>query len=122
MRVELSGRDHLKQAEFSLALSRGNKPQIFVGAGQDGFSQALGTNARRVVTSEGVGQLIMQYQANTFDFGVRLANVGKVTRHSKYVTFQLAEVAVTQNLFAAILYRIAQWAIPPPILVVGMPD
>ncbi len=38
----------------------------------------------------------------------------KVTRHSKYVTFQLAEVAVTRDLFAAILDRIARLAIPPP--------
>ncbi len=34
-----------------------------------------------------------------------------VTRYSKYVTFQLAEVAVSRNLFAAILNRIAQLAI-----------
>jgi len=44
-----------------------------------------------------------------------------VTKHSKYTTFQLAEVAVTRNLFAAILNRIAQPAIPPPVLVCGMP-
>ena len=30
------------------------------------------------------------------------------------LTFQLAEVAVTRNLFAAILARIARLAIPPP--------
>jgi len=40
----------------------------------------------------------------------------KVTRHSRYVTFQLAEVAVTRNLFSAILNRIARLAIPPPIV------
>ncbi len=38
----------------------------------------------------------------------------KVTRHSKYVTFQLAEVAVTRNLFAAILNRIERLALPLP--------
>ncbi len=38
----------------------------------------------------------------------------KVIRHSKYVFFQLAEVAVTRNLFAAILDRIARLAMPPP--------
>jgi hypothetical protein len=37
----------------------------------------------------------------------------KVTRHAKYVTFQLAEVAVSRRLFAAILDRIALLAIPP---------
>lgn len=38
----------------------------------------------------------------------------KVTQHAKYVTFQLAEVAVTRNLFGAILDRIARLALPPP--------
>ena len=37
----------------------------------------------------------------------------KVASHSKYVTFQLAEVAVTRDLFAAILDRIARLAMPP---------
>ena len=41
---------------------------------------------------------------------------GKLMHHSKYATFQLAEVAVTRNLFAAILDRIARLAIPPPVL------
>jgi len=45
----------------------------------------------------------------------KLIKIGaKVTRHAKYVTFQLAEVAVTRELFAAILNRIARLAIPPP--------
>lgn len=47
----------------------------------------------------------------------KLVKIGaKVTRHSKYVTFQLAEVAVTRNLFAAILNRIAPLAIPSPVI------
>jgi hypothetical protein len=47
----------------------------------------------------------------------KLIKIGaKVTRHSKYVTFQLAEVAVTRNLFAAILDRISRLAIPPPLV------
>jgi len=45
----------------------------------------------------------------------KLVKIGaKVTRHSKYITFQLAEVAVPRRLFAAILDRIARLAIPPP--------
>ena len=45
----------------------------------------------------------------------KLIKIGaKVTRHSKYVTFQLAEVAVPRELFAAILERIARLAMPPP--------
>ena len=52
----------------------------------------------------------------------KLIKIGaKVTKHSKYTTFQLAEVAVTRNLFAAILNRIARLAIPPPVIVCGMP-
>ncbi len=47
----------------------------------------------------------------------KLIKIGaKVTRHAKYVTFQLAEVAVTRSLFAAILDRIARLAIPPPLV------
>jgi Transposase DDE domain group 1 len=47
----------------------------------------------------------------------KLVKIGaKVTRHAKYVTFQLAEVAVTRNLFAEILHRIARLAMPPPVV------
>jgi hypothetical protein len=47
----------------------------------------------------------------------KLSKIGaKVTRHVKYVTFQLAEVAVTRKLFAAILDRIGRLAIPPPLV------
>jgi|GEM_PF-1820263 len=38
----------------------------------------------------------------------------KVTRHAKYVTFQLAEVAITRKLFAAIFDRIERLALPHP--------
>ena len=44
-----------------------------------------------------------------------LVKIGaKVTRHAKYVTFQLAEVAITRKLFAATLDRIERLAFPPP--------
>ena len=47
----------------------------------------------------------------------KLVKIGaKVTRQSKYVTFQLAEVAVTRKLFAAIFERIEQLALPPPVV------
>ena len=47
----------------------------------------------------------------------KLVKIGaKVTRHSKYITFQLAEVAVTRQLFAAILDRIERLALPPPVV------
>jgi hypothetical protein len=37
------------------------------------------------------------------------------------MTFELAEVAVTRNSFAAILDRIARLAMPPPVVVGRMP-
>jgi hypothetical protein len=50
----------------------------------------------------------------------KLVKIGaKVTRHSKHVTFQLAEVAVPRQLFAAILERIGRLAIPPALYPSG---
>ncbi len=47
----------------------------------------------------------------------KLVKIGaKVTRHAKYVTVQLAEVAITRKLFAAILDRIERLALPPPAI------
>ena len=47
----------------------------------------------------------------------KLITIGaKVTRHSKYVTFQLAEVAVPRDLFARILERIQWFGVPPPLV------
>ena len=41
--------------------------------------------------------------------GIRLNPLGaKVVRHAKYVVFQMAEVAVPRDLFAAILQKIDQ--------------
>ena len=37
-----------------------------------------------------------------------------MARHSKYVTFQMAEVAVPHELFATILERIQRFGVPPP--------
>ena len=44
----------------------------------------------------------------------KLVKIGaKVVRHGRYVTFQLAEVAVPRMLFAEILRLIAQLRPPP---------
>ena len=40
----------------------------------------------------------------------------KLTRHSKYLVFLLAEVALTRNLFAVTLERIARLAKPQPVV------
>ena len=43
----------------------------------------------------------------------KLVKIGaKVVRHAKYVTFQLAEVAVPRKLFRAILRRIVKLRLP----------
>ena len=47
----------------------------------------------------------------------KLIKIGaKVVRHARYVTFQLAEVAVPRELFAAILDRIQRFGVPPPLM------
>ena len=43
----------------------------------------------------------------------------KVVRLSKHLTFQLAEVAVPRELFAAILNRIQRFGVPPPLVQGG---
>ncbi len=40
----------------------------------------------------------------------------KVVTHSGYVIFQMAEVAVPRDLFAAILDRIQRFGVPPPLV------
>ncbi len=50
----------------------------------------------------------------------KLIKIGaKVIRHSQYVIFQMAEVAVPRELFAAILERIQRFGVPPPLLQRG---
>ena len=45
----------------------------------------------------------------------KLVKIGaKVVRHAKYVTFQMAEVAVPRQLFRAILRRIAKLRLAEP--------
>ena len=39
----------------------------------------------------------------------------KVVTHSRYVIFQMAEVAAPRALFAAILERIQRFGVPPPV-------
>ena len=50
----------------------------------------------------------------------KLIKIGaKIVRHSKYVTFQMAEVAVPRELFAAIQDRIQRFGVPPPLVQRG---
>jgi len=50
----------------------------------------------------------------------KLIKIGaKVVTHSRYVIFQMAEVAVPRELFAAILDRIRRFGVPPPLVQRG---
>lgn len=40
----------------------------------------------------------------------------KAVRHARYATFQMADVAVARQLFAAIPDRIQRFGVPPPLL------
>jgi YD repeat-containing protein len=47
----------------------------------------------------------------------KLIKIGaKVVTHSRYVIFQMANVAVPRELFAAILDRIQRFGVPPPLV------
>jgi hypothetical protein len=47
----------------------------------------------------------------------KLIKIGaKVVTHSRYVIFQMAEVAVPRELFAGILERIRRFGVPPPLV------
>lgn len=50
----------------------------------------------------------------------KLVKIGaKIVRHARYVTFQLAEVAVPRDVFRQILNRIRRLGVPPPLAVTG---
>ncbi len=50
----------------------------------------------------------------------KLIKIGaKVVTHSRYVIFQMAEVAAPRDLFAMFLERIQQFGVPPPLLQRG---
>jgi len=63
---------------------------------------SLAYNLANFLRRLGVPRDVKHWSLTTL--GEKLVKIGaKLTRHAKYVTFQLAEVAVTRRLFAAIL-------------------
>ncbi len=47
----------------------------------------------------------------------KLIKIGaKVVTHSRYVIYQMAEVAVPREVFAAILEQIQRFGVPPPLV------
>ena len=74
---------------------------------------ALAYNLANFLRRLAIPRSIRQWSLTTLR--EKLIKIGaKVVWHSGYVTFQLAEVAVTGQLFATILRRIARLSLPPP--------
>ena len=47
----------------------------------------------------------------------KLIKIGaKIVRRARYVTFQMAEVAIPRDVFLAILERIQRFGVPPPLV------
>ena len=47
----------------------------------------------------------------------KLIKIGaKIVRRARYVTFQMAEVAIPRDLFLGILERIQRFGVPPPLV------
>ncbi len=72
--------------------------------------------ARRTPISDVVGlpEEVVHWSLTTLR--EKLIKIGtKVVRHGRYVTFQLAEVAIPRRLFAETLRVIANLRAPPPI-------
>ena len=50
----------------------------------------------------------------------KLIKIGaKVVTHSRWLIFQMAEVAVPRELYAAILDRMQRFGVPPPLVRAG---
>lgn len=50
----------------------------------------------------------------------KLVKIGaKIVRHARYITFQLAEMAVPRDLLRQILNRVRRLGVPPPVVVAG---
>ena len=74
----------------------------------------LGNFLRRLVLARSV-----QHRSLT-RLREKLIKIGaKVVRHAKHVTFQMAEVAVPRELFAAILERVGWFGVPLPLVQRG---
>ena len=73
---------------------------------------SLAYNAGNFLRTLALPRKISQWTLTTIR--EKLIKIGaKVVRHAKYVTFQLAEVAIPQSLFAMILDKIARLRLEP---------
>ena len=74
------------------------------------FAYNLGNFLRRLALPRLVKHWpLITLRENLIKIGAR------VVRHAKYVTFQMAELAVPRELFTAILDRIQRFGVPPAL-------
>lgn len=100
------GKNAVRWARLSCQTFRANHARLQLFA----LAYNLGNFLRRLVLPESV----RQWSLTTLK--EKLVKIGaKVTRHAKYVTFQLAEVAVPRQLFASILKRIGRLSQSPAL-------
>ena len=101
------GKNAVKWTKLSCRTFKDNPARLQLFA----FAYNLGNFLRRLALPKPV-----QHRSLT-TLREKLVKIGaRVMRHAKYVTCQLAEVAVPRRLFAAILDRIARLALPPPLV------
>ena len=73
---------------------------------------ALAYNLANFLRSLALPDEVAQWSLTTLR--EKLVKIGaRIVRHGRYLVFQLAEVAVSRALFAAILYRIDRLRGPP---------
>ena len=73
---------------------------------------ALAYNCANFLRSLALSDEVAQWPLTTLR--EKLVKIGaRIVRHGRYLVFQLAEVAVSRALFAAILYRIDRLRGPP---------
>jgi hypothetical protein len=100
------GKNAVKWTKLSCRTSKDNQTRLLL--------FALAHNLANFLWRLGVPKSVSNWSLTTLR--EKLVKIGaKVTRHSKYVFFQLAEVAVPRHLFAAILERIRRLAMQPAV-------
>jgi hypothetical protein len=104
------GKYALKWTKLSCHTFRGNQTRLQLFA----LAYNLANFLRRLALPRGVNHWSLTTLRE------KLVKIGaKVTQHAKYVTFQLAEVAIPWPLFREILRRIARLRASPPAPATG---
>ena len=101
------GKSAVKGTKLSCHTFKGNQTRLQLFA----FAYNLANFLRRLALPRAVKQWSLRTLRE------QLVKIGvKVMQYVQYQTFQLTEVAVTRNLFAAIRDGIERFALPPPVV------